>query len=208
MQVTAVIPAYNEEKTIEGVVRTVKASPLVAEVIVVNDGSEDGTSEVARRAGAKVIDLVSNRGKGAAIQVAMKASQGEVLLLLDADLVGLRPEHIKCLLEPVLKGDSEMTVGVFEGGRAATDLAQAIVPGLSGQRAVRRSMLKKTSGLDMTRFGVEVALNRVAKELGVPTTEVLLPDLTHVMKEEKMGLVRGFMARLKMYWEIVKAVQK
>lgn len=175
---------------------------------MVNDGSHDGTSQAARRAGAQVIDLVTNRGKGAAIQVALEASRGEVLLFLDADLVGLRPEHIKRLLEPVLRGESEMTVGVFQGGRAATDIAQAIIPGLSGQRAVRRSLAIKACGSDMTGFGAEVALNRVAREMHVTTTRVLLPDLTHVMKEEKMGFTRGLLARLKMYWEIVKAVQR
>ncbi|MDQ7793798.1 MAG: glycosyltransferase family 2 protein [bacterium] len=208
MLVTVVIPAYNEEKTVGSVIRAVRASTLVAEVIVVNDGSADGTARVARRAGGQVIDLAENSGKGAAIQAGVEAGRGDVFLFLDADLIGLRPEHIKCLLEPVLRGKSDMTVGVFGGGRAATDLAQAIAPGLSGQRAVRRSLAVKAAGLDMAGYGAEVALNRAAKAMRARTTRVLLPDLTHVMKEEKMGFARGFMARLKMYWEIVKAAQR
>ncbi len=208
MSVTAVIPAYNEERTVGAVVRVVKESSLVSEVIVVNDGSADGTSQAARRAGAKVIDLPVNRGKGAAIRVAMEAGHGDVLLLLDADLVGLRGEHVEALLTPVLRGDCEMTVGVFEGGRPATDLAQAIVPGLSGQRAVKRSLLNGACDLEMSRFGVEVVLNRLTREQHARVMEVHLPDLTHRMKEEKMGLVRGFLARLKMYWEIVRHLHR
>ncbi|HSW10960.1 MAG TPA: glycosyltransferase [Bacillota bacterium] len=203
MRVTAVIPAYNEERTVAEVVRAVIASPLVADVVVVNDGSRDGTSLAASRAGARVIDLPENRGKGAAIQAAVAASEGEALLLLDADLVGLEPDHVQRLLSPVLAGEADMTIGVFERGRTFTDLAQAITPGLSGQRAVLRSLLQGVAGLDLVRFGTEVSLNRTAERSRARVVTVQLPRLTHVMKEEKMGFARGFLARLRMYADIL-----
>jgi glycosyltransferase involved in cell wall biosynthesis len=205
VRVTAVIPAYNEERTVAQVARTAIASPLVADVVVVNDGSGDGTSLAASRAGARVIDLPQNRGKGAAIQAAVAASTGEVLLLLDADLVGLEADHVQRLLSPVLKGEADMTIGVFERGRTFTDLAQVITPGLSGQRAVLRSLLQGVAGLDMARFGSEVTLNRAAERSGARVVIVPLPRLTHVMKEEKMGFARGFLARLRMYGDIFVA---
>jgi len=205
VRVTAVIPAYNEERTVAQVVRAVIASPLVADVVVVNDGSRDATSLAAARAGARVIDLPENRGKGAAIQAGVAASQGETLLLLDADLVGLEADHIQRLLSPVLGGEAEMTIGVFEQGRTFTDLAQVITPGLSGQRAVLRSLLQGVAGLDLARFGSEVALNRTAERTRARVVTVQLPRLTHVMKEEKMGFARGFLARLRMYGDILAA---
>ena len=61
--------------------------------------------------------------------------------------------------------------------------------------------------MDATRYGIEVALTRYAENSGIRVKEVVLHDLTHVMKEEKLGFLRGFCARLKMYWEIVKSVK-
>ena len=205
MRVTAVIPAYNEERTVAQVVRAVVASPLVTEVVVVNDGSRDGTSLAAGHAGARVIDLPENRGKGAAIQAAIAASEGDVLLLLDADLVGLEADHVRRLLSPVLGGEADMTIGVFERGRTFTDLAQVITPGLSGQRAVLRPLLQEIAGLDLARFGTEVTLNRIAERSRARVVTVRLPRLTHVMKEEKMGFAHGFLARLRMYGDILAA---
>lgn len=130
----------------------------------------------------------------------------EVLLFLDADLIGLTPAHVEQLIEPVLSGRVEMAVGVFEHGRLATDLAQMVAPFLSGQRAVTKSLLRRIDNLEWTRFGVEMALTKYAAEHDVKLEEVVLEDLSHVMKEEKLGLWKGLRARVKMYWEIAKSL--
>jgi len=207
LKASAVIPAYNEERTIEDVVRVALNSPYIAEVIVVSDGSTDATAEVARNAGAVVLELSFNVGKGGAMMVGFNATHENAILFLDADLIGLRPEHIKELLVPVLSQAADMTIGVFDRGRIATDLAQAIAPYLSGQRAVTRKVLDEISNLDITRFGVEVALTRFAEDKDLKVREVVLADLSHVMKEEKLGIMKGFAARMKMYWEIAKYVK-
>jgi glycosyltransferase involved in cell wall biosynthesis len=208
MKVAVVIPAKNEENTIGDVVRVCKAVSIIGEVIVVSDGSDDKTAYLANLAGAKVIDLPENIGKGGAMMVGVNNTEAEVILFLDADLIGLTINHVNDLLLPVLNGEVEMTVGVFEHGRLATDLAQVIAPYLSGQRALKRTLLMQMSNLDVTRFGVEAALTRFAKDQGMKVKKVLLPDMSHVMKEEKLGLVKGFAARMKMYWEIAKNAKK
>ncbi|MCL6595355.1 MAG: glycosyltransferase family 2 protein [Firmicutes bacterium] len=200
----AVIPAYNEEATIGPIVEVLCATPSLSEVVVVSDGSEDRTAEVARRAGARVIELPFNMGKGAAMREGLRATTAEVVVFLDADLVGLTSEHVAALLEPVLRGQREMSIGLFEGGRALTDLAQAITPNLSGQRAVRRRLLEQVQDIDAARFGVEIALTRYLKRAGIEPEEVILRNVTHRTKEEKLGLVKGFAARMRMYWEIVR----
>ena len=121
-------------------------------------------------------------------------------------MIGLKEEHIIKLIQPIIEEGYAMAVGVFEHGRIATDLAQFLAPFLSGQRIVRKELFAQMSNLDATRFGVEVALTKYAKDNNLPVKEVILKDLTHVMKEEKLGLVRGFVARMKMYWEIAKFV--
>ena len=79
-----------------------------------------------------------------------------------------------------------------------------MAPYLSGQRALQRDLLSDLSDLDLTRFGVEVALHRYMEENKIPVALVNLPDLSHLMKEEKLGLWKGLAARGKMYWEIIK----
>jgi hypothetical protein len=116
------------------------------------------------------------------------------------------------LLDPVLKTEADMTVGVFEDGRGATDLAQLVAPFLSGQRAVRREIVTEMFRLqpdtDVARFGIEVALTRYVNHSGYKTQEVSLGEMSHRMKEEKLGLVKGAAARLKMYYEILKYATK
>jgi glycosyltransferase involved in cell wall biosynthesis len=203
-RVAAIIPAYNEEMTVGQVVEELKKVTLVDHILVVSDGSEDNTAVVAREAVAEVIELPENQGKGAAMLAGLQATRAEVVLFLDADLIGLNEDHIKSLLEPVLENATKMTVGVFEGGRPVTDLAQAVAPHLSGQRALRRHLLEQVEDLDACRFGVEIALTRYLKKSGTQYRAVVLKDMTHRIKEEKLGLAKGFAARMKMYWEIIK----
>lgn len=200
----AVIPAYNEEATIGTIVEVLRAVADLSEVVVVSDGSDDRTAEVARLAGARVIELAENLGKGGAMREGLRATTADVVVFLDADLVGLTPAHVAALLDPVLRGDREMSIGLFEGGRTLTDLAQAITPNLSGQRAVRRSLVEQVADIDASRFGVELALTRYLKRAGIEAEEVILHNVTHRTKEEKLGLVKGFAARIRMYWEIVR----
>ena len=127
-----------------------------------------------------------------------------MVLFLDADLLGLTPKHVHNLLEPVINDQADMTIGIFDKGRIATDLAQKMAPYLSGQRALKFSLLEQISDLDVARFGVELALNRFMESSGVRVQEVLLHDMSHVMKEEKFGVWKGMAARMKMYWEIIK----
>ncbi len=206
MKIAAIIPAYNEQDTIVNVISTVKNISDIHEVIVVNDGSSDKTSLLAKKTGARVIDSEKNLGKGGAIMVGLEKTDADIIVLLDADLVGLTGEHVRKLISQVVTGDAEMCLGLFGKGRFSTDLAQKIAPWLSGQRALNRRVLENVSEMDLSRFGAEIALNRHVKKSGIKTVAVILDDLTHVMKEEKMGFIRGFIARIKMYRDIVISV--
>ncbi len=201
---TAIIAAYNEEKTIGPIIDVLNEVPLIANVIVVSDGSKDKTVDVARDRNVEVIELVNNVGKGGALYRGLENIRSDVVLLIDADLVGLRTQHVLRLVEPVVGGEADVTIGVFEEGRFATDFAQKIAPLLSGQRAIRTEVLKHISEMEIARFGVEVAINRYIKKEGIKVKVIKLPGLTHVMKEEKLGIVKGLKERVKMYWEILK----
>lgn len=207
MSVTAVIPAYNEEKYLGAVIRPLREVAEISQIIVVSDGSTDNTVQEALKEGVQVIDLPKNLGKGGAMAVGIQAAREEIILFLDADLIGLTPAHVRTIITPVIQAEADMTVGIFEGGRLRTDMAQVIAPFLSGQRCLKKKWLIKFQELADSRFGVEVALTNFANEHNLRVRPVLLPDMSHVMKEEKLGIVRGFAYRMKMYWEIAKKVR-
>jgi len=207
VRVAAIVPAYNEEQTIGPVIEALLECRRLEEIIVVSDGSDDRTAEVARRYPVKVLELEQNVGKGGAMKAGANETNCEVLLFVDADLVGLHTEHIEALLEPVLSGRTAMSIGVFSEGRRSTDLAQKLAPALSGQRAVRKDLFDQVPNLEHSGYGVEIALTQYAERHNVEIVRVPLPAVSQVMKEEKRGLVEGMRARLKMYWEIVRSLR-
>ncbi len=208
-KLAVIIPAYNEEKTVGSVLDAVREVPEVEEIIVVSDGSTDSTvREARRRRGVTVIELTENRGKGAAMKAGIDATDADVVVFLDADLIGLNRGHLRQLIAPVLAGEADMSIGLFGGGRLATDLAQIVTPFLSGQRAVKKPLLADLDEMEVVRFGIEVALTRKAQKAGMRVRQVVLDQLTHVTKEEKRGFWKGLRDRLKMYWEIVRYAQR
>jgi glycosyltransferase involved in cell wall biosynthesis len=203
--VAVLIPAFDEAANVAPVVTAALAADL-GPVLVIDDGSRDATARAARDAGAEVVRLERNRGKGAALLAGAKAVVEEVVVLLDADLVGLTAEHVRALAEPVMAGRVDMTRGAFRGGRWRTTAAQRITPQLNGQRALRRVSLLQVPGLAESRYGVEIAITRHAERRDWRCLDVPLEGVTQVMKEEKRGLLRGLAIRLRMYAEIVAAL--
>lgn len=205
---TLIIPAYNEAANISRVLSVVTKMPDFREIIVVDDGSSDETSSIAATFGVRVIRVERNQGKGGAIAVGFQACGTPFLTLLDADLIGLQPHHLRSLAEPVLNGQAAMSLGLFASGRKRTDWAQKIAPAITGQRVLRRELLAGIPDLAATRFGVDLIITNHVKRMQLPIAEVFLHDVTQQMKEEKLGLVHGMAARLKMYWEILRVMGK
>lgn len=198
------IPALDEADRIGRVIQVARAAQR-GTVLVVDDGSSDGTADAAAAAGAQVLRLPSNVGKGGALVAGARATDAAVLILLDADLTGLRPEHVQALADPVVNGRMDMTRGVFAGVRSAATTAQRLAPALAGQRALRRELLLNVPGLTESRFGVEILLTRSAARGAWRCQDVRLDGVAQVMKEEKRGVLRGVTARAAMYRDVVRA---
>lgn len=199
MNVTTVIAALDEAQTVAEVVRAVRQCRRVQEIIVVSDGSRDRTGAVARQAGADVIELARNVGKAGAVMVGVERAAGDVVVLLDADLIGLRPHHVEELLRPVLDDGVDMAIGVFNG-----DLVQNVLPSFSGQRAIPRFHLLRHPELRDRGFGLERALAAIARRERWRVRRIELRELSHRLKEEKYGLVRGYRAKLKAAEDLVR----
>lgn len=112
--VSIIIPAYNEERTIEEIISKVYNVSINKEIIVVNDGSQDRTSTIISnikdKYNLKIINLEKNFGKGYAIRKGIEASNGEIILTQDADLETDPAEYQK-LLAPIIEGRSKVVFG-------------------------------------------------------------------------------------------------
>lgn len=201
MKVSAVIPAYNEEKRISLVLKAVVNSE-VNEVIVVDDGSSDNTAKEAKKFRlVQVVQLDENKGKAAALAAGVKKAEQDVLLFMDADLVNLKPSHVNKMIEAFQKDEKEMIVGVFTKGKLSTDLSQKINPRLSGQRILYRNLWEELNLSKTKKFRVETHLSSLYPDYG----KVKLEGVSHVKKENKRGFLEGFKARLVMYKDMILA---
>lgn len=199
------IPAYNEATGVARVVKTACEADL-GPVLVVDDGSSDSTAAQAEAAGARVLRLERNLGKGGAVAAGVRELTAEVIVLLDADLLGLTPEHLRALAAPVIKGEVDMTRGVFTGGRWSTTAAQKMLPQLNGQRAILREKLVRLPELSSSRYGIEVVITDAARHGEWKVKDVPMEGVTQVTKEEKRGFFRGVGLRLRMYSDIVRTL--
>jgi glycosyltransferase involved in cell wall biosynthesis len=117
MKVSIVIPAFNEVQTIAEVLWRIAAAKVDADIVVIDDGSTDGTRDVLQsRSGITVIFHEENAGKGAAIRTGLAYVTGEVVIVQDADLE-YSPQDYPALLAPILAGHADVVYGSrFLGG--------------------------------------------------------------------------------------------
>ncbi|HUV55088.1 MAG TPA: glycosyltransferase family 2 protein [Candidatus Krumholzibacteriaceae bacterium] len=171
--ILACIPAYNEEKTIGAILD--QAFRHVEHVIVCDDGSTDGTNEVARRKGATVVRNPYNMGKGRALQTCFRLADRiapDVIVMMDAD--GKHdPEDIPRLVAPILEGEADLVIGSRYVEGSSTDAPLYRRVGLSivnafnqtandgvkdtqsGFRAFNKDALRLFTDMSEEGFGVE-----------------------------------------------------
>jgi polyprenyl-phospho-N-acetylgalactosaminyl synthase len=201
--VSAVIPAFNEAATIAEAASVAVAHADILEVIVVDDGSTDGTARAAERAGATVVRLDHNQGKALAMEAGVKAASHDIILFLDADVTGLTSESLDRIMQPVVDGRHEMYVGLRARKTLWLNRIMRISPIIGGERALTRRLWHAVPGKYKKRFQIEIALNYTAKHFEQGMGFELVTGTVHRVKEQKYGLARGLFGRLRMIADIL-----
>lgn len=206
-KIAAIVPALNEEATVGQVLKVLLSSKDLDEVILVDDGSSDKTAEIAKNLGAKIVSLtkIGGSGKGNAMKQGAKLTDAGIIIFFDADLVGLSEKHISLLIEPMLKENIEMCVGVRDRWGGLPGLIAKIDPlmAIGGERAIKKSLFEKIPDKFFKEFAIETGLNHYCLSKNIPIKYVILENLQVITKERKLGIFKGFISRLKMITQIV-----
>lgn len=197
-----IVPAYNEETTIAEVVTVLRRAPSVTRVLVVSDGSRDRTAARAAGAGAEVLELRPNRGKGQAMRIAIDHTRSDPIMFCDADLTGFRPEHVELLAQHAALG-FDMVCGLREYGLLGNPL-QTIGPLITGERIVRRWVLDRIPEDCWSGYAIETAMNYACGTAGGRTVMVPLRGLRIRGKVRKGGILQGLGGHYRMFRDIYR----
>ena len=202
--VVVIIPAYNEERTIGSVVSAAVACTDVSYVLVVSDASTDTTVARATEAGARVLVLPKQSGKGAALRAGLAHSHEPVVVFLDGDLYGLTSDHVSHLLTPVLSGDVSMCIGLRDRGSFWNRIACRL-PLVGGERALVRTVFEEIPAHLTHHFMVEIALNFSCRSRQLAYRWILLHGVKIRTKVQKVGLVRALPQYIRMWAQVAWA---
>ena len=201
--IDAVIPARNEAQTIAAVVEACLACAYTSEVVVVDDGSTDGTAELALAAGAKVIRREPTDGgsKAKAMEEGVVATTAEAILFCDADCVGLTASHLDQVCRPFVEGRATMSLGWFDYG-VLNPWVLTFAP-TSGERVIPRWVWDSVPPEKRQGYDIEIMINEVVCEGRLPTTVRVMPGVTHRTKRDKYGRRKGVRETWRMFWHLV-----
>ena len=188
--VSVIIPAFNEEKSIEHVINVVKSISSINQIIVVDDGSDDNTYDIVSHIpGVLLLHHKHNKGKGSAMNTGLKKVDNDVILFLDADLCEISKKQVEAIINPILNGDADITKTKFKraAGRVteltAKPLLQFFFPELgfdqplSGQFATTKKFIDT---IDLENdYGVDIGIILDAEAQGLKIVEVDIGSIVH-----------------------------
>ncbi|OGK45143.1 hypothetical protein A2957_03375 [Candidatus Roizmanbacteria bacterium RIFCSPLOWO2_01_FULL_38_11] len=178
--VTVLIPVYNESKTIAKIIETMKSSQYINEIICIDDASTDSTGEILKKIpNIEAITLKKNQGKASAIGKGIRKAKGDIILMIDGDLIGLNVGHVEQLITPLLQNDYDYSIGWILGG-----FVNSLTKPLTGERAYfKRDLTPLLDKMVNMGYGLELFLNYHFKEKKGKHVE--LKNMRQPFKEEK-----------------------
>lgn len=202
--VTAIVPAYNEEKRISNVLDVLQRTKGLKEIIVVDDGSTDNTAEVVRK--FKKVKLITNKtniGKAGSMDVGVRNTKSKIIFFCDADLNDLTPEIVSQTIFPVKNEHYDMFIGLRNNFMQSAVKKWAIN---SGERALRREIWENLPKYYKHRYRVEAGLNNFVKYKSKRGFGYRKFSYSQTLKEAKYGFLKGTFLRWWMNLDVVMAV--
>lgn len=181
MQISCVVPVYNNERTIQRVLNVLLKCKYLTEVVVVNDGSSDESATIIATFKSakklKYLDNKQNRGKGYTVVRGIKQSKGDVIFICDADLGKLQLYHIEKIINRFLEGDVDMVI-------AARETLHGFLTSLSGERIFwKKNLAEFLPMISESGNGIEQIINFAHRHKKVVT--ILNKNIGHVLKYER-----------------------
>ena len=221
-KLSIVMPCFNEIQTIEKIIRKIKLFPLNKEIIIIDDGSTDGSTEYLRNINDSEIEIIFhkyNKGKGAAIRTGIKKAKGDILIIQDADLE-YDPKEYLHIINPILENKADVVYGSrFQGGQPHrvvyfwhrvgngfltilsnifTDLNLSDME--TCYKAFRTSIIKNVS-IKENRFGFEPEITAKIAKLDCRIYEV---GISYYGRTYKEGKKIGWRDGIRAIWCIIK----
>ena len=203
LNVSAIVPAYNEAKNIRKVLGPLKQVSIIREIIVVSDGSTDDTTRLAEGvSGVKVLALPQNVGKTRAVIRGVKEAKHSTILLCDADLVNLHKDHIWEMIHKYCEGFDMVIMDKGSQPWVFKSLFQS-VPAVSGTRILDRGHLLQVPFRETDRFQFEIRVNDYFLGNGLRIGVSRAEEIHDTRKYVKYPFWRGLTLDLKGGMEIL-----
>lgn len=213
-KVSIIIPAFNEEENIEKVIEVSKRYKNTDQIIVVNNNSIDNTAELARKAGAQVIDC-TEQGKGFAMKKGLDQAKNEIIVYLDADILQYRDDVVEILVNPIVKNKAEFVKSTWKrvtGGNvtkiAIQPLLKLLYPDmynfsepLSGMISCKKEILKQIEF--EPDYGVDIGIVLDLYEKNIKIKEVDIGEVVNTSHNTK-----DIKVMQEMSYEVMRAILK
>ncbi|HEX9503672.1 MAG TPA: glycosyltransferase family 2 protein [Patescibacteria group bacterium] len=206
-KISCIIAAFNEYDRIAKVLQAVHNHPKLSEVIVVDDGSIDHTDEVVRQfPNIRLIKQPKNQGKSMAVFTGINNATGNIIFLLDADLVGLTAENITDMVDPVLSGQADIAISIRKNSPWFDRMVG--IDYISGERVFLKKLIQgHLNEIPKLRaFGLEVFLNRLIIKNKYRIKIVPMMNVISPLKYKKSGFMAGVKGDFNMMRDIFKTV--
>jgi len=189
MKITAILPVFNEEKTVSNVLFVLLKSRQFNEIIVVDDASTDSSLNIIKSFKSdklKIIHLKKNLGKSGAVKNAVKSTTADILFFCDGDLHNFSVQHINQLLEPLKNSEYLMTVGIRDRGIIHNTFVKKFGPLITGERAMPKKIFEEVAEHPLMKdYAMEFVLNDYCVKNSIPIKRMILEGVKQTNKPYK-----------------------
>ena len=202
-KISCIIPAYNEGSRVLAVINAVMGHEEVDEIVVINDGSNDNTEAVLKEiSGIELISYPKNGGKSHAVMMGLKKAKNNLVMMLDADLIGLNQESLDALMNPVLEGKADISMSLRKNSLPLFKFLG--LDFVSGERVFRKDVIENLDHVGKLKgFELESFLNKIIIRKKLRIKVVRWNNVEITRKSGKVGFWRGFVGDFKMVLLII-----